>query len=365
LERRRLASSAGSAQPSPPPGGTPESDTSGTDTSAKDELKTRALWNTISDLVLIVRRDGVIESFQVPPDHEYLPSAEGLVGRRLMELLPTALAQQAMHYVEKTLRTGAPQTFSCQYQLPGRARLFQTRMAACGAHEVLATVRDITERAQMEKEILEISHREQMRIGQDLHDGLGQHLTGITFLSRALEKKLVARGLPEATEAAEISKLVMQALSQTRSLARGLFPVELESNGLIPAFRELASTVEKVFNIACSFQWDQALVIEDENIATHLFRLAQEAVNNAVRHGNAKRVEIEFKRQEDRALLIVRDDGAGFSTQEAKPQGLGLRIMQYRAQKIGGTLAVESNAPRGVTVSCAFALPAVEPGQAL
>jgi PAS domain S-box-containing protein len=326
-------------------------------TLSPDDLKNRALWQTTSDMVFIVRRDGVVLSFHAPPELEYPLSVEKLAGRRLMELLPTALAQQAQYYVEKALRTGSMQSVSGQLQLPGKLRTFQVRLTPCGEGEVLATVHDATDRAQMEKELLEISHREQMRIGQDLHDGLGQHLTGITFLTRALEKKLAAQGLPEAAEVAEVSRLVMQALSQTRSLARGLFPVALESKGLIAAFRELATTVEEVFGVACMLDCDESVSIRDQIVATHLFRLAQEAVSNAVRHGKAKNVVIEFKRAGDYLALAVHDDGVGLPKEGPKAQGLGLKIMQYRAQKVGGVLNLQPGERGGTVVTCLFAHP--------
>src|SRR5207237_2860566 len=139
---------------------------------------------------------------------------------------------------------------------------------------------DVSEQRLLEKEVLEITNREQTRIGQDLHDGLGQHLTGITFLTRALETRLSSQSLPEAEEAAEIGRLVLQALSQTRNLARGLFPIELESNELAPALRELAATVEKLFNISCAVETDDNLVVAaNRTVVNHLFRLAQEAIN--------------------------------------------------------------------------------------
>src|SRR5205085_6148808 len=140
----------------------------------------------------------------------------------------------------------------------------------------------------LEKEIIEISHREQTRIGQDLHDGLGQHLTGITFLTRALENKLSGLRLPEAKEAAEIGRLVLEALTQTRTLARGLFPVELESKGLTAALKELCEAVQEISDVKCHFQHDEATVISDRQAETHLFRPAQDAIMNSMQHGTAK-----------------------------------------------------------------------------
>jgi signal transduction histidine kinase len=317
---------------------------------------TRALLNTLADLFFRLRKDGLILEFRAPRDHPFALSADGLVGRHVMELLPQPLGQLAMHYVEKSLRCGEPQVFSCQYVLPGKARIFEARLAVCGPGEVLAMLRDVTDRELLEKEIVESSHRTQMRLGQDLHDGLGQHLTGISFLSKALERTLSAQSLPEAAEAAEIGKLVLDALSQTRHLARGLFPVEVESSGLLPALRELAANVEERCQVPCSLECDEGFVMEDATISMHLFRLAQEAINNAVKHGKASRVVVTLRKNADHAVLSVCDNGIGFPADGAASKGLGLRIMNFRAQKIGGSLDIHPGRTGGSIVTCSFRL---------
>ena len=313
-----------------------------------------ALLATVSDLVFEVRKDGLVLSFHAPAENEFGLTADAVTGRRLMELLPTQLAQLATHYLEKTCRTGTMQKFSCQYLLPGRLRFFETRLAIGGSGDVVAVVRDVTDRETLEKEVVESSNRVQMRIGQDIHDGLGQHLTGISFLSRALEKNLASKGMPEATEAAEISKLVIEALSQTRNLARGLFPVEVESDSLSPSLKDLARTVEQLFNICCTVECEDGVAVRDRVSSTHLFRLAQEAVNNAVKHGKANRVAIRLQRVDGRLVLGIVDDGIGLPKDGIKRSGLGLRIMTYRAQKIGGTLEIKPGESGGTAVSCTF-----------
>jgi signal transduction histidine kinase len=259
-----------------------------------------------------------------------------------------------MFYLEKALRAEAPQVFSCQYLLAGRLRHFEARLAPSGDGRVVACVRDVTDRETLEREVVESSNRVQMRIGQDIHDGLGQHLTGITFLSRALEKSLAAKELPEAAEAAEISKLVLEALAQTRNLARGLFPVELESANLVQTLKELASTVEQLFNISCTVECDESLIITHQDISNHLFRLAQEAINNAVKHGKARRVVIGLSHADGLTVFRVADDGVGLPPGGPERTGLGTRIMTYRAQKIGGRLDIGRGEHGGVVVTCAF-----------
>ena len=211
--------------------------------------------------------------------------------------------------------------------------------------------RDITGRKRLEREILEISEREQRRIGQDLHDGLCQHLAGIELMSQVLEQKLARRSKAAAARAGDIARNVRDAISHTRLLARGLSPVTLESEGLMSALQELALNTEKIFRVACRFDCDPPVLVPDYPAATHLFRLAQEAVSNAIKHGRAKRILIRLKEERGRMILSIIDNGTGFPAQIPKSKGMGLRIMQSRAGMIGGTLAIERNAGGGTSVT--------------
>jgi PAS domain S-box-containing protein len=211
--------------------------------------------------------------------------------------------------------------------------------------------RDITERKRLEKEILEISEREQRRIGQDLHDGLCQHLAGIELMSQVLEQKLIRRSKAAAAKAAGIAKNVRDAIGHTRLLARGLSPVTLESEGLMSALHELALNTKKIFHVACRFECDPPVLVQDYPAATHLFRLAQEAVSNAIKHGKAGRILIRLKEERGRLALSIIDNGRGFPVEMPKSKGMGLRIMQSRAGMIGGTLAIGRNAGGGTSVT--------------
>jgi two-component system, LuxR family, sensor kinase FixL len=337
----------------PKPSGAP-ADTNALHELQKTDAQRRALLNVGPDLIFTVRKDGLVLEVHAPKDNELSASANNAVGRRVMDLLPVQIGQQSMHYIEKALRTGQPQVFSIQHSLPNRLRVFEARISPTGPDQVFALVRDVTDRKLLQREILEITNRERVQIGQDLHDGLGQHLTGITFLTRALENKLTALGLAEATDAAEINRLVMEALSQTRNLARGIFPVELEESGLVQALKELAATVEKLFTITCVVEIEDKLVIRHRGAENHLFRLAQEAINNSVKHGKAKKVVVGLKRADEKIVLSIADDGVGFGTEEPKSSGLGLRIMNYRAQKIGALLEIQSNPSGGALLTCTF-----------
>jgi|HubBroStandDraft_3_1064219.scaffolds.fasta_scaffold93700_2 PAS domain S-box-containing protein len=219
---------------------------------------------------------------------------------------------------------------------------------------------DVTERKGLEEAILEISAREQRRIAQDLHDGLGQHLTGIAFMSKVLQEKLSDRSLPEAVEAAKIVQMVNQAIENTRQLARGLHPVAAEPQGLMSALKKWAAEVEELFHIGCEFRCDAPLYIHDGNLATHLYRIAQEAVNNAIRHGKSRNISIGLSGKNGTGILSIQDDGEGFPTKQESQPGVGLSIMNYRADMVGGSLKVQPNEGHGVTVTCMFPIRNIE-----
>ena len=317
------------------------------------ELRLQALLHAVSDLVFVLRRDGTILDFKPAKEGPLSTPSTELIGKNLNDLLPSPVAGQVMRYLELTLATSQVQTFTCQHLLPEHLRNFEARSVVCGEGEVLAVVRDVTERKRLEKEIIEISSREQQRIGQDLHDGLGQHLTGITFLTKALERKLATKSPTEAAEAAEIGRLVMQALSQTRNLARGLFPVELERDGLMSALQELAGSFERLYRIQCGFTCADSVQVTNNVLATHLFRIVQEALNNSVKHGQARTVSIALAAEGERIVLTIQDDGTGFQP-GVRTDGLGLKIMQYRARRIGGSFDIQTGAAGGTTVTVAF-----------
>jgi len=217
---------------------------------------------------------------------------------------------------------------------------------------ILILITDITEEKRLQREILFVSGREQRRIGQDLHDGLGQVLTGIGFLSRTLEKRLLAKSLPEAEEASVITRLVNEAIGQTRMLARGLYPATLENDGLRAAIEELATSTETRFSVQCTFICDRHLDFRDNLVAIHLYRIVQEAVTNAVRHASPQRIIISLDVEDGRCILTVRDDGKGMAA--GHQSGMGINLMRYRARMIGADLTIQSTPGHGTAVICSF-----------
>ncbi|HXP62499.1 MAG TPA: PAS domain-containing protein [Dongiaceae bacterium] len=218
-----------------------------------------------------------------------------------------------------------------------------------GGFIMLAT--DITERARLQREILEISDREQARIGQDIHDGLCQQLIGAAFQFNALEQSLRSQGRSEAGRAQKICILLDEAITESRRVCRGLYPVRLSTQGLLPALEELSAGAAAKYGVECSCEPDGEPPPCDLATATHLYRIAQEAVNNALKHSGARHIRVHLTRVESGIVLEVKDDGKGLEPAPARHSGMGLHIMDYRARLLGGSLKLESG-PQGTVVTC-------------
>jgi PAS domain S-box-containing protein len=220
---------------------------------------------------------------------------------------------------------------------------------------------DITDRRALEREILEVSNREQRRIGSDLHDGLGQELTGIALMLRGLASAL-ERGAPPAADALEeVLALVNAAIDTTRTLARGLSPVALEGGGLVDALRALAARAREMYGLDVRFRSRVSPRVTLDAAATgHLYRIAQESLTNTARHAHAKSVLVQFTVRGRRVSLSVTDDGRGLAA--GSGTGMGLKIMRYRAHMLGGELQIEP-APEGhgTRVACTVLQPEPEP----
>jgi PAS domain S-box-containing protein len=217
---------------------------------------------------------------------------------------------------------------------------------------IISMVEDITERKQLEQEVVETSANERRRVGHELHDGLGQYLAGIAFKAKALEQSLVAESLPHGAEAKELAALVSNAISQTRSLARGLDPIEVETIGLQAALENLAVETQRFFNISCRFLSADNFAEVDPQVSLALYRVVQEAIHNGITHGDARRIEIDLEVDGSDLSLRVQDDGTGFQPDERREGGIGLRVMQYRARSIGGNLRIISKPQLGTEVHC-------------
>jgi len=326
------------------------------------EERLRAILETAVEGIITIDERGIIESLNPAAETIFGYQAREVVGQNVKALMPTPYRDEHDAYLANYLRTGRARIIGIGREVLGLRKdgtVFPMGLSVSEvrlAHRRLFTgfVHDISDRKRLEKEVLQISDLEQRRIGQDLHDGLCQQLAGIELMSEVLEQKLGRKSKPEAAQAGKIARGVRAAIGDTRRLARGLSPVDVESSGLMSALQELASNTGKLFHIDCVFECPRPVLVRDHAAATHLYRIAQEAINNAIRHGKSRRITLRLTVRSDEASLTVTDDGCGFVAKQEKTGGMGLRIMKYRAGMIGATLEIRRANGKGMRVACLF-----------
>jgi signal transduction histidine kinase len=216
----------------------------------------------------------------------------------------------------------------------------------------VALTEEIRERERLERVLLDVGEAERRRIGRDLHDSLGQFLTGTALAGQVLQEKLAMRSAPEAGDAARIVGLVEEAIEVARGFSRGLDPVQIEGGGLAESLRHLAAQTSRVSSVRCVCEVDGSVDVADTAAATHLYRIAQEAITNALKHGRAQRVSLRLVQLNGRVVLSVSDDGTGIPDPARRGDGMGLRIMAHRAAVMGGTFQVRALPSRGTSVTC-------------
>ena len=257
-------------------------------------------------------------------------------------------------------QAGSPYQTELGYNLAMFSRFVYFAFAAIGGAAIhnkqesdAARIRMLEERRQLEKDLVSVSEHEQQRIGQDLHDGLCQQLAAIGCAARALADDLQARSLPEAQDASQIEDLIQQAVLEARSLARGIFPVHVDRSGLSTALSELASTTSRLTGVAIEVKEGAEVHLSDPEVSMHLYRIAQEAVANAVRHSGATLIKIGLETHAGLLELRIEDNGCGLAaSRQAAREGMGLRTMRYRAQALGAEFSIKDRVAGGTVVAC-------------
>jgi signal transduction histidine kinase len=220
-----------------------------------------------------------------------------------------------------------------------------------------ALQREMAERQRLDREIAQVADRERRRLGQDLHDSLGQHLTGTALAAQVLKEKLSAKSAPEVTEAEKLVNYLEEGIDLTRNLARGFFSPELDAHGLSVALEGLAENISERFAVNCVFRAGGLIPLRDPAVATQLYRIAQEAATNAAKHADAKQIDICISVDDSELTLAIMDDGVGFANNPSDSKGLGLRLMRHGAALIGGTFKVRQNGQRGTIATCKVTVP--------
>ncbi len=357
----------------------------------ESEARARAVVETTVDGVITIDERAVIESFNPAAERIFGYRADEVLGQNISILMPEPYHSEHDGYVQAYLNTGERRIIGIGREVTGRRKdgsTFPMDLAVSesvmpdGRRIFTGLVRDISERRELEQEVLRIAEAERRRIGQDLHDGLGQMLTGTALIARGVARRLASEGSPVAADAEEVVRHIKEADAYARSLARGLVPVELEANGLAAALERLAANAERLFGVTCAFEavGSGAATPLPDPVPTHLFRIAQEALSNAVRHGRARHVGLTLVRGATQLRLRIEDDGAGFPvtlrtggleepphgravppevSAPARPddnRGMGIRIMHYRARVLGGALEIRPGTAGGTVVTCTLPL---------
>ena len=236
--------------------------------------------------------------------------------------------------------------------LIGRIRTMQRNLEARVRQRTNALTEEMAERQRLEREILEIGEGERRRIGRDLHDSVGQRLTGTALASQVVKEKLASRGLPEASDLTRVIAMVEEVIELTRSLSRGLDPIDVDGLGLAEGLRELAERTSAVSPVRCEFASESDVVVRDQGTAIHLYRIAQEAITNALKHADARTIQVRLDAAPGELRLQIGDDGVGLPHVSRRRPGMGLRIMAHRAAVIGGSFTARRLAGRGTEIEC-------------
>ena len=317
-----------------------------------------AIVENSDDAIISATLDGVIVSWNEAAERIYGYTAEEAIGHSASMLVPPSHANELPEIMERIQRgewTKNLETTRCRKD----GTLINVLLTVSPVSHLmgrdtgaLVIARDITLRKRLEEKLLEIGADERRRLGHDLHDGLGQFLLGIALKTKMLEEALTKGKSPEAWRAKEVVGLVNTAITQARNLAHGLDPIHVEANGLVAALRNLAAQTRELFQVDCTFACKREQLDVNTQTGIAFYRVAQEAIHNAIRHGQARQIKVELAVNNAQLCLKVFDNGKGFPPDSKSYSGMGLHIMQFRANSIGGHLTIESQPNKGARIEC-------------
>lgn len=344
----------------------------------------RAILNTASDAIITINQSGIMDSVNDATEKMFGYIRSEMIGMNVSMLMPLPYSKEHDEYINRYLQTGESRMLGFSREVTCKRKdgsIFPADLAVSQVdHLGLFTgiLRDISNRKEMQKHILESAVNEQRRFGQELHDGTQQELTGLSLFASSIvdtiqlaKNVLISNGLVSGTHwqfendqyerlvrsADILSKSLVIANQHVRELAHGIMPVQIDAEGLRSALSELVSSMNSHDSIECRFECDSPVNIMNNTTASHLYRIAQEATNNAIRHGQADKITISLTQHSSEITLSVSDNGKGFDVNVpliggTASHGMGLRTMEYRANLIGGTLQIKQIANGGTQVTC-------------
>lgn len=328
------------------------------DSTPESAARLQAIIRTVVDGIVTIDARGVIESVNPALEHIFGYTSKELVGKSINKLMPAPFSTHHDGQIQRYLHTGAAHIIGIGREVSGLRKdgsVFPMDLAVSewmlGDQRMFTgVIRDITERKRAEEAIASVTEEERRRFGRELHDGLGQQFTGVALLAKALQNKLEKTGHPSAEEAGDIAKLAGQTLVDLKRQAHGLYPVELERNGLTAALAELASNQGDLFRVSCVLDVTGQIPALEKSVALHLYRIAQEAVHNGIKHGKAAVISIRLSHENRIMSLMIEDNGVGLPPAAKRGNGMGLIIMKHRASAIGGSIEFDAGLNGGTMV---------------
>ncbi len=314
----------------------------------------RTILNTVADAIITIDRLGEITSVNPATVRMFGYTEAEMIGQNLSLLLADSSREDA----GLRERSAPAEMIRSRHEAQGRRRdgtLFPIELAIAGGDQsplLTGVIRDITEQKRLEAEVLRISEEERRRVSADLHDGICQELIGIQFLTSVLRGELTTTRHPLAAQVGRIHDAIRDAAVQTRQVARGMTPVVRDGNGLAIALRQLTQVASSTHRMRCVFECKTPVAIEDPLVTNELYRITQEAIHNAIRHGQARRVTVRLQESAGCLLLTVMDNGSGLPKDISRVTGMGLHVMKYRAGLIGRLLVIQSRRRGGTEVIC-------------
>lgn len=324
------------------------------------ELRLRAILDTAVEGIIVLDFRGIILSFNKAAEKIFGYHSAEVVSKNVSILMPSPDRELHDQYVGTHLKTGKARIIGIGREVRGLRKDGGTFPLALAVSEIgtgdgrqfVGLIRDISHRKQLEEALVMATENERMIIGQELHDTLSQQLAAIAMMTRALEKRIHEDNKGARSAAADVATMARDATNVAKRLAHGLFPTELERNGLASALEELADNQRLLFKKECRYTGVKRRLGMPRPVDRNLYRIAQEAVSNAVKHSGADHIDIMLEVTPLELLLTVQDDGIGLPHHQQPGKGMGLAIMKYRAGMINASLTISSSPRKGTTVTC-------------
>ncbi len=322
------------------------------------EERLHAIMDNAAESIIVINEAGLITDYNLAAEKIFGYSADETIGHNVSMLMPSPYREHHDSYINNYLTSGIPRIMNSPRELPGLRKdgsTFPLELSVAKIDHIglfCGIMRDLSEQKLLEKEVADISTMEQDRIGQDIHDGLGQQLTGLSLMASSLQRELVREHIPKKQQLDDIVQYLQQATADARLLSRGLAPMSIETLGLEDAIQILAKDIQKTTGINCHLDMQRPVNIHDLTVSTQIYRIIQEALNNTIKHADAQNIHIRLENV-DHFEMSISDDGKGFEvSDEIFSKNLGLRIMRYRAGIIGCQLDIESSPGNGTVVCC-------------